>query len=374
MALLAENEAAMFALTSYAAESRQSLTILPVGSAERTSRLYLTGKLTAVKPNLQRFEAWRTTTDAEAIGKNDPPQYVFTSDGKRGFLQFGDQVTPRESVAPDSLVALFGAGGGFYTRARSTRTHVARLEKENHLRGLRVAGREQFEGTNCEVVVYSYVSTFEGRTREVTRRHFLGADHLERRIVETTTVSGRVDSIRDTAIRAIRTNFPPPDAAFFAYTPPTNARVELELLSAGTPAPDFTANDRDGNPVRLSDFNGKVVVLDFWATWCGPCVASMPETNAVAKKYAGRGLVVLGVNVWDEPDAFKSWLPQNARYDAIRFLLDPNGKNGKDVAKNLYNVSGIPTQYVIDKQGVIRASFRGAPPRAKLERTVEGLL
>ena len=73
---------------------------------------------------------------------------------------------------------------------------------------------------------------------------------------------------------------------------------------------------------------------------------------------------MVAVNVWDEKDAYKEWLPKHPEYDAMIFLLDPNGRKG-DVAKTLYNESGIPTQYVIDKNGVIRASFLGYDDREK---------
>src|SRR5262249_51447765 len=62
-------------------------------------------------------------------------------------------------------------------------------------------------------------------------------------------------------------------------------------------APDFTLKDSHGQVVRLSDFRGKVVLLDFWATWCGPCRMTIPELNALAKKYQDQGVVVLGVSL-----------------------------------------------------------------------------
>ena len=131
------------------------------------------------------------------------------------------------------------------------------------------------------------------------------------------------------------------------------------LLAVGTPAPDFTVQDKGGSPVKLSDYKGKVVVLDFWATWCGPCQRSLPHTNEVAKQFADKGVVVLAVNVWDNKEAFDGWLPKHPEYDAITFALDPTQEHGKDVASLLYHVSGIPTQYVIGKDGKVVKSFVG---------------
>ncbi len=131
------------------------------------------------------------------------------------------------------------------------------------------------------------------------------------------------------------------------------------LLAAGTPAPDFTVPDRAGSPVKLSDYKGKVVVLDFWATWCPPCQRSLPHTNEVAKQFADKGVVVLAVCVSDTQAAFDGWLPKHPEYDAIRFAIDPTKRGSPDVANRLYHVTGIPTQYVIGKDGTVRAHFVG---------------
>ena len=134
---------------------------------------------------------------------------------------------------------------------------------------------------------------------------------------------------------------------------------EPALLADGSMAPDFTVQDKAGSPVKLSDYRGKVVVIDFWSTWCGPCQLSLPHTNDVAKQFADKGVVVLAVNVWDKKAAFDEWLPKHPEYDSITFVLDPTLEHGKDVATRLYNVSGIPTQYVVGKDGKVLKSFVG---------------
>jgi len=153
----------------------------------------------------------------------------------------------------------------------------------------------------------------------------------------------------------------PIDEGQFAYAPPATATLYTppKLLANGVQAPDFTANDKDGHPVKLSDYKGKTVVLDFWATWCSPCQMSLPHTTALARQYAGKGVMVLAINVWDKPAAFQAWLPKHPEYSALTFAIDPSKENAKGIATGLYGVAGIPTQYVIGKDGRIIKSIVG---------------
>jgi thiol-disulfide isomerase/thioredoxin/outer membrane lipoprotein-sorting protein len=153
----------------------------------------------------------------------------------------------------------------------------------------------------------------------------------------------------------------PVNEAQFAYTPPADAKLYVApvLLANGVSAPDFTVQDKDGNPVKLSDYKGKTVVLDFWATWCGPCQKSLPHTTEIAKKYADKNVVMLAVNVWDTSAAFQAWLPKHPEYAPLHFAIDPSPDQSKSVASALYGVSGIPTQYVIGPDGKIVTSIVG---------------
>jgi thiol-disulfide isomerase/thioredoxin len=130
------------------------------------------------------------------------------------------------------------------------------------------------------------------------------------------------------------------------------------LLPPGTVAPDFTVQDRNGSRVHLSDYKGKVVVVDFWATWCGPCQQSLPSTNDAARKFAKHNVVFLGVNTSDTNDAFHSWLPLHKNLESIKFVID-SADPSKNIASTLYNVSGIPAQYVIGRDGKVVTSILG---------------
>ncbi|MFM7749339.1 MAG: TlpA family protein disulfide reductase, partial [Opitutaceae bacterium] len=139
--------------------------------------------------------------------------------------------------------------------------------------------------------------------------------------------------------------------------------VPQPTLAAGATAPDFTTVDVAGKEVRLSDFKGKILVLDFWATWCGPCIASFPHTQEVAAKYKDQGVVVLAAGTSDTKEKFLQWIPANqGKYPDIRFTYDPKERGDDRASAKLYRVRGIPTQFIIGRDGVIAAVVVGNSP------------
>ncbi|MBI5767116.1 MAG: TlpA family protein disulfide reductase [Verrucomicrobia bacterium] len=135
------------------------------------------------------------------------------------------------------------------------------------------------------------------------------------------------------------------------------------LLANGTDAPDFTALRPDNTPVKLADFRGQVVLVDFWSTWCGPCKATMPHMEKLHQKLAVQGLVVLGVCVWDERAKFDGWLTTPQVPTSYLKVFDPAARNSANsIARKLYRVSGIPTFYLVDREGKILFSGVGSGP------------
>jgi cytochrome c biogenesis protein CcmG, thiol:disulfide interchange protein DsbE len=119
----------------------------------------------------------------------------------------------------------------------------------------------------------------------------------------------------------------------------------------GTVAPDFTVQDAD-HKVSLSDFRGKIVVLNFWATWCPPCVDEMPSLVQMADRMKDKNIVVLGVSIDVDADAYHKFLKDyKVGFVTVR---DPDERS-----PTLYGTHGWPETYIIDRNGVLRRKFIG---------------
>ena len=157
--------------------------------------------------------------------------------------------------------------------------------------------------------------------------------------------------------------------ADFSDTPPEGTQLysppnEAKLLPAGTTAPNFTLSKLDGSVVSLASLKGKVVLVDFWATWCPPCRESMPVIENIYRSLKPQGLVVLSVNTSDNHDAMQTFLAAHPEYTTT-MLFDPN-RHPQEIG-DFYQVTGIPTLYVLDKQGKVAASFVGYEPGEEAE-------
>lgn len=133
------------------------------------------------------------------------------------------------------------------------------------------------------------------------------------------------------------------------------------------PAPDFKLADVEGRELKLSDFKGQVVLLNFWATWCGPCKIEMPWFIDFQRKYKDQGFTVLAVSLDD------GWEP--VRPFVKEFKLNfPVVLGDDDVADSFGGIAALPTTLIIDKDGVIVSRHTGLVSRSEYERDIEGLL
>jgi len=153
----------------------------------------------------------------------------------------------------------------------------------------------------------------------------------------------------------------------FALTLSLGALLRAEPVTP-TPAPAWKLKDVNGNVVSSDQFKGKVVVIDFWATWCPPCRAEIPGYIALQKKYADKGLVIVGISV-DEEGA-KAVAPfakaKGVNYQMLLFT--------DDVVAAFGGVEGIPTTFLIDREGNIRNKKVGMAEEADYEKLIVELL
>ena len=117
------------------------------------------------------------------------------------------------------------------------------------------------------------------------------------------------------------------------------------LITVGSDAPDWTLSTPTGEKVTLSSLKGKVVVMDFWATWCGPCKAAMPNVQKLSEEFAGKDVVIYGLSTWEKGGDPAAFMKQNKFNYGLLVHAD-------EVSRN-YKVSGIPTFYVIGKDGKV---------------------
>ncbi|MFN0108182.1 MAG: redoxin domain-containing protein [Blastocatellia bacterium] len=184
----------------------------------------------------------------------------------------------------------------------------------------------------------------------------------------------------DTTINVARVDESLPDS-LFAFTPPADAK-EVEKLESklealmeddeaesepeslvGKDAANFALTDLNGKSFNLKNLRGKIVVVDFWASWCGPCRETMPHIEKLHKEFKSQGLVVLGINDEDIDDA-KKFVQKNG-------YTFPTLVDVESAVSELYGITGIPQTLVIDRDGKIFAHFYGSGEEDALREAVK---
>jgi peroxiredoxin len=133
-------------------------------------------------------------------------------------------------------------------------------------------------------------------------------------------------------------------------------------------APDFTLDDASGTPVRLSEYRGRVVLLNFWATWCGPCGMEMPLFVRFQQAYRDRGFAVLGVSVDDE-----GWSAVRPYVEANKISY-PVMVAGDRISSLFGGLKAIPTTLIIDRRGRVAATHTGLCQKDEYERDIKAAL
>jgi len=167
----------------------------------------------------------------------------------------------------------------------------------------------------------------------------------------------------------------PVPESLFAFAAPPSAREVPAVAApefrsyplAGAPAPDFTLSDAKGSPVHLADLRGKVVVVDFWATWCPPCRAEMPILQKMQNELGGKGLAVLGLDVGEEAEQVTEFAKQQSYTFTLLLGAEPE-------ISAKYFVEAYPTVFVVDRQGKIKFRELGGGSPDELRAAVEAAL
>lgn len=146
------------------------------------------------------------------------------------------------------------------------------------------------------------------------------------------------------------------------------AAVTAASLPVLRKAPEWTLKDVSGRDVKSSDFKGKVMLVDFWATWCAPCRKEIPEYVAWQKKYAERGLVILGMSLDEAPPA------EVKQFGEIMKINYPLLVAGETVPGAYGEFEYIPTAFLVDREGNIRHMKTGPADMAAFEKLIESLL
>ena len=159
-----------------------------------------------------------------------------------------------------------------------------------------------------------------------------------------------------------------PVAAHASAMPEDAEQADAACMANAKPATDFTLPGLDGKPVKLSAFKGKVVLLNFWATWCGPCKAEIPGFVELQQQYQ-KDLVIVGMSVDDPADKAKAFADQyKINYPIVLGL-------GHDDIQDAYGpIYGIPASFLISRDGKVCKRHLGIAPKSQFEREIKGLL
>lgn len=233
-------------------------------------------------------------------------------------------------------------------------------------------GDKTWENSTYSVIELVTNDVEKGFSRRRTMQFYIGDDKRIHRLINTVKW-GELHTETETILRNISAGTRI-KSADFAYTLPADAKIyaaPLPPLANGMEAPDLTLIDNNGNLVKLNDFRGQTVILDFWATWCVPCLKSFSHTAGTLRKLKDTKIKVLAINIWDSNQNALSWPSKHPELNSILFVTDITGTDTKASTK-LFHVESLPLQYIISPNGKIVSSFQGfIGPTNELEEAIK---
>lgn len=291
-------------------------------------------------------------------GNSEEMSFKVATDGKLAYSIDDEHKTITKGEISDAG-RLLRSGGALLMREFAHPTPFSdELRGESKHEGIKKIGDQ-----DCDVI---YV-TYSGGQGEA-RWYFSKEDHLPRRVDR---ISKRGDDVGSSVTVVTNLEVDPEFAkgTFRLKTPEGYKEKDFEgaeqqeeeaprLLAAGKPAPDFELQTADGKTVSLKELRGSVVVLDFWATWCGPCRIAMPGVQKLHEQFKDKPVKVFGVSCWEKPGG-----------DPAKFMKDKKYTYGLlikgDNVADKYKVTGIPTFYIIDTEGKIAHAATFKPGHEK---------
>jgi thiol-disulfide isomerase/thioredoxin len=293
----------------------------------------------------------RVAIDCQITPPRQPPVHVrMASDGQAvAFLDYAQRLYRRADLAM-GLPTLMRTAGPLLVQEF---VGPPVFERELRAVSLEYRGTEPVGDVECDVI-HAVLAAEGGEVRWYLAR----SDHLPRRVTRFVETPMGMASIQ-TSLTALDARPALGAAVFqldkpegFSDTPEPQGPAGRQLLAVGSEAPDWTLKTSDGKEVSLKSLRGKYVLMDFWATWCGPCKMAMPGVQKFHEKYKDKPVAVLGVNCWE-----RSGDP--AAYMKDKGFTYPLLLKADEVAAR-YKVTGIPTFYLIGPDGKVLLAYSGA--------------
>ena len=348
---------------------------------------HITGKVKAKKPKSSLLGAGasmgplRVEASVKRPGADEAQTFKVATDGKLAFAIDDEHKTLTKGEMPDAARLLRPA----LSVVMQEFTHPTPFSDEINAESATHEGVKTIGDQECDVIYVVY-----SRNQGKARWYFSKDDHLPRRVErivgnrngdddeddddKSKSKSKAKESARVTVVTKLEVDPEFGKGVFRLKTPEGYKEKDFEsdeeqeespqLLSVGKAAPDFDLETPDGKSVSLKSLRGQVVVLDFWATWCGPCKMAMPGIQKVHDQFKGKPVRVFGVNCWERGG------------DPVKFMKEKSYTYGLllkgDKVADTYKVSGIPTFYVIDTEGKIAYAGQFKPGHEKeLAKAIE---
>jgi peroxiredoxin len=306
------------------------------------------------------------------IGSDTRTIVLFYGQAAQALVQHGEQpdraieYAMKAAAAADRDERFRGVGGEILSILGQ-----AHLQKGNTDAAISTLNESMSSAIDTQLVLYHLGRAYEKKGQ---------SDPAINAYVRSLAVFGREDTSAAAPLRALYMkkhggSLKGLDAMLKTASKASIKRIALDTRSYTMDAPKWTLPDLDGGTVQLSDFKGKVVVLDFWGSWCGPCRQEMPHIQKLHDQYKDKGVAVIGIN-WEKNNTAEARLKAAKSFVAQYGYTFPMAIDHDRQAVTDYAVEGFPSVYLVDKTGMIRYRNVGFDPKIAevLTAQIESLL